>query len=58
MVGLDVKLVNFKFISLARFTNEAFGIASYAIEFHWVFGIFGLPHEVEAVLANRMAEMF
>jgi len=58
MVRLDIKFINFKAVALANFMNEVFNVASHAKELHRVFGIFGLPHKVEAVLANRMAEMF
>ena len=58
MVRLNVKLINFKVVAFANFTYESFDVAPYAVEFHRVFGVFGLPHKVEAVLAYRMAEMF
>ena len=58
MVRLDVKFIDFKIVAFANFTNEVFDVASHAIELHWVFGIFRLPHEVEAILSDRMAEMF
>ena len=52
MVGLDVKLVDFKVIAFTNFVYEVFNVASHAIELHWVFSVFGLPHKMEAVLAN------
>ena len=58
VVGLNVQLVNFKIMTSANFAYEVFDVASHAKEFHWIFGVFWLPHEVEAVLSNRMAEMF
>ena len=58
VVWLDIKFINFKVVALANFADEVFDITSHAIEFHRVFGVFGLPYKMEAVLANRMAKMF
>ena len=58
MVWLDIEFINFKFVTKANFMYEVFNVAPYAIEFHRVFGVFWLPHEMEAVLTDGMAEVF
>lgn len=52
MVGLNGKFINFEIPLFADFANKPLDVAPYAIELHWVFGIFRLPHKVEAVLTN------
>jgi hypothetical protein len=52
MVWLNAKLKYFEAVSFTNFTQKFFNITPYAKEFHWIFGILGLPHKVEAILTN------
>lgn len=55
VINSDMQFVDAESIFFSNFADEPFTIGSDANELHRIFGIFGLPNEMESVLSKSMS---